>query len=122
MLNFTPKIKNFVLNASSKALATIGTKNLNVVPVSTVQVHNDKIWLFDYFMHKTTANIKTNSQVALACWNGLQGFQIKGQARYFENGEQFERAKDYVHTIHPDRTLKGLIILDVTEVFDISVG
>ncbi len=122
MTSLNSKIQKFVLNASSKALATIGVNGLNVVPVSTIQIKDGKVWLFDYFMNKTVQNIKSNTKVSLVCWSGLQGFQLKGMASYFDSGTDFEIAREYVKHIHPERRLKGLIILDVKEVFDISVG
>ncbi len=124
MISFNQKIQKFVLDASSKALATTGVNGLNVVPVSTIQIKDGKIWLFDYFMEKTAQNIKcnnNNNKVSLVCWSGLQGFQLKGVASYFDSGADFENAKGYVKQIHPDRKLKGLVILDVIEVFEVSI-
>jgi len=122
MLTFSDTIKSFLLNASAKALATYGPKGLNAVPVSVVQVHDYQIWLFDFFMHKTVANIQVNSQVSLVFWSGLQGYQIKGRANYQTAGTDFEQAKQYVAKHYPERTLKGLLVLSVDEVWDVSVG
>jgi len=122
MLTFSDTIKSFLLNASAKALATYGPKGLNVVPVSVIQVHGYQIWLFDFFMHKTVANIQANSQVSLAFWSGLQGYQIKGRANYQTAGADFEQAKQYVAKHYPERILKGLLVLSVDEVWDVSVG
>ncbi len=122
MLSFNDTIKNCLLNASAKALATYGPMGLNVVPVSVVQVRDDQIWLFDFFMRKTVANMQANPQVSLAFWSGLQGYQIKGRADYQTTGVNFEQAKEYAAKHYPERKLKGVIVLTIDEIWDVSVG
>lgn len=113
-------IEQFILSAKSKALATCGAQDINVVPVSSVKISEGKIWLIDYFMEKTRNNLIRNGQVALACWTDMMGYQIKGKASYNKEGRDFEEAKKWVKEILPDRTIKGLIIITPEEVYDIS--
>lgn len=114
------QIEQFVLHADSKALATTGPNGLNVVPVSSVKIVDGKIWLVNYFMDKTVENIKADSHVALVCWSGMSGYQIKGDVLYTEEGAEFEQAKEWIHSILPERVVKGLLIIIPTETFDIA--
>lgn len=115
-------ILSFILQAEAKVLATIGVNNVNVVPVSTIRCVEGKIWLFDYFMNKTVVNINDRPQVALTCWSGMQGYQLKGRAQYVRSGEAYETACDIVKELNPDRLLQGLIIIDANEIFSVSPG
>ena len=109
------------MHAEAKALASTANNDINVIPVSTVKIVEDEVWLFDYFFNKTRAYIKKNSKVSLAFWSGLKGFQMKANATYLLQGEKFEKAKKWISKIHPNRTLVGLVILTPTYIFDISI-
>lgn len=66
-MTINDSVKYIILNATSKALATYGSAGINVVPVSSVQVVDNAIWLIDYFMEKTSQQIQENPNVSLAC-------------------------------------------------------
>ena len=117
-----PIIKKAILNATSKALATYGTTGVHVVPVSMVRVDQDQIWLFNFFMSQTVANIIEQPQVALACWNGLTGVQIKATVEYETEGKRFNDATAWVARENPDRTVRGVLILSPTHYFDVSAS
>lgn len=113
-------IKEFLLLADSKALATYANNSINVVPVSTVKIIGEEIILVDYFMEKTVKNILENERVSLVAWKGLFGYQIKAKAKYETEGEKFLETADYVKEIFPERVVKGILVLTPTEVFDIA--
>jgi predicted pyridoxine 5'-phosphate oxidase superfamily flavin-nucleotide-binding protein len=115
-------LKEFLLSSDCKALATMGADGINVVPVSTIRIVDDKIWLFNYFMKRTADNLQQNSFVALSCWSDMNGFQIKGVTQYMTTGAEFESACQIIKKLHPERNLQGLIILEVTEIFSLSPG
>lgn len=115
-------IASFVIGADSKALGTTGSAGLNVAPVSTIKIHDGKILLVNYFMNKTLTNLLENPYVSLACWKGLNGYQIKGDTEYLTAGAVFKDTKIWVAEILPDRVVKGVILLDPIEVFDLSAG
>lgn len=119
-MKLTQEIKEVILNAESKALATMNLSLINVVPVSTMKIINKKIILVDYFMGKTVENIKANSHVALTCWTGFTGYQIKADAEYKTRGDVFDRIKTWVAEILPDRMVKGILLLEPNAVFNIS--
>jgi predicted pyridoxine 5'-phosphate oxidase superfamily flavin-nucleotide-binding protein len=113
-------IKEFILSADAKALATYSTDNVNVVPVSSIRIQEDKVWLINYFMDKTLANIINNKKVALVCWRKMMGYQIKGDVSYFTEGADFDAAVGWIKEVLPERIVKGLLILTPQEIHDIS--
>lgn len=121
-MKLQPNIADFILSADSKALATNGPAGLNVAPVSTVKIHDGKILLVNYFMNKTLTNLLENPDVSLACWSGLVGYQIKATADYLTEGEVFDSTKAWIAEILPDRTVKGVILLEPTVIFDLTAG
>ena len=121
-MKLSPKVKEALLQAPAKALATYASGNVNVVPVSSVKIVDDEIWLINYFFDKTISNIQKNEKIALTFWSGLNGFQLKADAFYETEGNQFEDAVQWIATAHPNRLVKGLVKLKPTEVFDISIA
>lgn len=113
-------VETFILSADSKALATYADGSINVVPVSSITVVDGTIWLINYFMEKTLSNIQQNPEVSLVCWRKMLGYQIKGTVSYETEGERFDRAIAWIHEILPDRVVKGLLILQPKEIYDIS--
>jgi len=118
--NMNENIEKFILYSESKALATYANQNLNVVPVSSVKIVNGNIWFINYFMEKTLQNILENKNVAFVCWRKMMGYQIKGTVSYKTEGSDFDKAVLWIREILPDRVVKGLIILEPNEIFDIS--
>jgi len=119
---FSKEIKSALLNASSKALATSFNDQLNVVPVSSVEVKGDEIWLIDYFFNKTKSNFLNNPNVALTFWTDTNGYQVKAKVNYLTVGENYEIAKEWISEIHPERMIKGLLILEIDQIFNISIN
>lgn len=118
----TKEIQDLILNADGKALGTYGPEGLNVVPVSSVKIREDKIILVNYFFGKTLENIKENKEVSLSAWKGLEGFQIKAEAEYQEEGDLFQEITAWIKDTLPDRIVKGVLILSPKEIFDVSAG
>ena len=121
-MKLTQEQQIILLNAEAKALATSTKNDVNVVPVSSVKVVENNIWLIDYFFDKTLKNIKENPNVALTFWIGLRGFQLKASTTYLTKGNDFEKATQWISEIHPNRIVKGLLILSLKEIFDISIN
>ncbi len=120
-MNISTKHVEQIISAESKALATSCSMGINVVPVSTIKYLDEKIILVNYFMGKTLNNIKENPEVALVCWKGLEGIQIKGVTEYVEKGDLYTSIKEWVKQILPDRVVKGILVLTPHELYDISV-
>lgn len=109
-----------ILNADARALATTGPHGINVVPVSVIEVEAGIIYLFNFFMDKTVANLTVNTAVALTCWKGLEGVQLKGTVSYLTSGDRFEEKTKTMRERFPTRTLSGIIALTPAAVFDVS--
>lgn len=114
-------IEQFILNADSKAIGTISSDGIiNVVPVSSIKIIDDKIILVNYFMDKTLQNIISNNQVSLAIWSKMIGYQIKGTAEYSTEGAIFNEIVLWIKETIPSRIVKGVIIISYTEIYDIA--
>lgn len=90
------------------------------MPVSSIKIVDDSIRLIDYFMHKTSQNIQDNNDVSLVCRKDMIGYQIKATAEYLQMGDKYEQACKWIAPIHPERKIKGLIVLHPTEIYDIA--
>jgi len=119
---FSSAITNLLQTAEAKALATTGPHGINVVPISMIKVNENTIWLFDFFMSKSNVNLQAEPYVALTAWTGMKGIQIKGNTSYHTQGEDFEAAVRWVKKENPSRVVRGLIILQVDNIYDISPG
>ena len=102
-------VEAFILSAEAKVLATYANGSINAVPVSSVAVRNGSIWLINYFMDKTLANILINNKVAFVCWRKMMGYQIKGTVAYKTSGEEFEQAVSWIKELLPERDRKSVV-------------
>jgi predicted pyridoxine 5'-phosphate oxidase superfamily flavin-nucleotide-binding protein len=109
-----------IMNADAKALATCNIDEVNVVPVSTVRVVDDTIWLMNYFMGKTLENVYRNPRAALACWKGLQGIKVQGNVTVHADGALFVEAVAFVAAVAPTRVLKSVLVLTPTAIYDVT--
>jgi len=109
-------------DAEHKALATYGKKGINVVPVSTMFVEKETILLVDYFFKKTAENLKENHTVALACWSGLEGYQIKGTCKYLNQGKVVSKIKKWAAQKHPDRTVSGVLSITPEDIYTVGAN
>jgi len=122
-MELSQTITEMLLHADAKALGTVSSAGLvNVVPVSSMSIVDNKIVLVNYFMGKTLENILGNNQVALSCWKGLSGYQIKGTIDYQTGGTIFDGVKQNIAETLPDRVVLGVLILSPQEIYDISAG
>ena len=116
-----PIIKEFLLQADSKALATVAPDGTpNVVPVSSLRVEGDAIVLVNYFMEKTLENILAHNQVALVAWSKMIGYQVKGTAEYQTSGNLFESIVAWVAETIPGRVVKGILVITPIQIHDIA--
>jgi hypothetical protein len=119
----TKEIEDFFEKTKVMALATANTNGIpNVVPIGSKKIVNTKtIWSIDTFHQKTLHNIEQNPNVALSMWqigeNLREGYQIKGNAIYYTCGEVFEKAKEWVLEIKPNKIVKGVLQINVTDIF-----
>lgn len=119
-MKLTNEILEIINSADSRALATVGEDGPNVVPLSMVITDEDSIVICDCFMGKTAKNLISDSRAAIAFWKGFVGVQVKGQIAYETAGENFELYTKWLKEKHPDRMLRGVLVMAVEKVYDLA--
>ena len=116
------EIKEFFKSVPSMAFSTIDNNLVpNVVAIASKKIVNDDtIWIIDTFFKKTRENLLQNNKVAIAMWKEGKGYQIKGVSTYHSEGKTFEEAKDWILKLRPQKIVKGVIEIKVTEIFSIT--
>ena len=76
-------------------------------------------WLF---FNKTKLNFLNNRNVTLTFWTDTTDFQIKGAVKYYTVIRNYEMATRWISEIHTERMIKGLLILEIDQIFDISIN
>ena len=101
------------------ALATSNKNGVpNVAAIASKKVFNeDTIYTIDTFHDKTLRNIKQNPNVSIALWKDSVGYQIKGTAKHFTNGKVFETGKKWILKLKPQKIVKGVIEIKITDIF-----
>jgi len=109
-----------IIEENAVALASIDHEgNPYCIAVAYVKVKDDKIVITANYMNTTLENIKSNPNVCLVVWNkGLEGYQIKGKAEYFEQGEWLEFVKAIPE--NKDEPCKGALIVEVNNIKKLS--
>ncbi len=101
------------------ALSTVdknGIPNVSAIASKKI-IDNDTILTIDTFHNKTIQNITQNGNIALAMWKDSEGYQIKGKATIYTEGKIFEEGKAWILQTKPQKIVKGVIVIKVTDVF-----
>ncbi len=121
-MELTCEVVESITTAEHKALATYCSGEINVVPVSALNVVGEDIWLYDFFMDKTAKNVCAEPAAALALWHGMEGVQLKGHVSYQVAGESFDEANKWAKEKFPERTLKGVLVFKPEVIYDLTPG
>ncbi len=113
------EIKQLFKQVPIMALSTVDEKGIpNVSAIaSKIIIDDETIWTIDTFHNKTFHNIEQNGNVALALWKDSVGYQIKGKAIHHTKGEIFEKGKKWILTLKPQKIVKGVIEIKVTDIY-----
>ena len=113
------EIKEFFEQVPVMAISTVDENGIpNVSAIASKKIINDDtIWTIDTFHNKTLQNIKQNRNIAIAMWKDSVGYQIKGKATYYTKGETFEKGKAWILTLKPQKIVKGVIKIEVTDIY-----
>jgi predicted pyridoxine 5'-phosphate oxidase superfamily flavin-nucleotide-binding protein len=78
----------------------------------------------DIFMNATCRNIRENGYASLCVWDEDtdRSYKFIGTATYETSGEVYEFANANLHKKKPDKNFKGVVVINVTEVYDASRG
>ncbi|MDY7019666.1 MAG: pyridoxamine 5'-phosphate oxidase family protein [Chloroflexota bacterium] len=126
MVKITDEVKDIVAKTKGFALAT-ATKDgtPHVIPVGFGKIFSDdELLLVDVFMKKTPDNIKANPKVSVSVWDydGLKGYEFKGNARIETSGSAFEESVKMVKSVFPQFDAKGAIVVKVDSIYVRSPG
>ena len=116
-----------ILKESMWDLATCGNNESNVVPVAFKDVTEDgKLVVGDVFLETTLKNIQWNGgKIAISVYNGetLEGYQIKGTAKYVTEGTVVDTFKAMVEKMfNGAATAKGALIINPEKVIVTTPG
>lgn len=108
-------------------LATCANGEPNVVPVAFKDVTDDgKLVVGDVFLETTLKNLEANGgRIAISVYDAqnLEGYQIKGTARYVTEGEVVETFKTMVEQMfNGAATAKGALIITPEKVIVTTPG
>ena len=113
------EVKDFFEQVPIMALSTVdknGIPNVSAIASKKI-IDKETIWTIDTFHKKTLENIIQNGNVAIAMWKDGIGYQIKGKAIHYTQGEIFEKGKAWILTLKPQKIVKGVIEIKVTDIF-----
>ena len=115
----TKEIIEFFKQVPIMALATVDNEGVpNVSAIASKKVIDENtIWTIDTFHKKTLQNIKQNGRVSIALWKDSVGYQIKGKATHYTEGPVFEKGREWILTLKPDKIVKGVVEIKVEQVF-----
>lgn len=119
-------VKN-ILKSSMWDIATCSNGEPNVVPVAFKDVTEDgKLVVGDVFLETTLKNIaENNGKVAISVYDAqsLEGYQIKGTAKYITDGELVDTFKAMVEKMfNGAATAKGVLIITPENVIVTTPG
>lgn len=119
-------VKN-ILKSSMWDIATCSNGEPNVVPVAFKDVTEDgKLVVGDVFLETTLKNIaENNGKVAISVYDAqsLEGYQIKGTAKYITDGELVDTFKAMVEKMfNGAATAKGALIITPEKVIVTTPG
>lgn len=116
------EIKQFFETIPIMAFSTVDKNGTpNVVPIASKKIVNDDtILVIDAFFKKTKENILQNKNVSIAMWEGSKGYQIKGLSTYHSKGETFDEAKDWILKLKPNKIVKGIVKIKITDIYSIT--
>lgn len=108
-------------------LATCSNGEPNVVPVAFKDITEDgKLVVGDVFLDTTLKNIEANNgKIAISAYdaNSLEGYQIKGNAKYITEGEIVDTFKKMVEKMfNGAATAKGAVIITPEKVIVTTPG
>ena len=97
----------------------------NVAPMQQCWGYDeDTMVVGDFFMKRTKANIQENGRASFTVWqqDPREGYKFTGSAKYLTNGPQYDLANGEMKKKMPDKSFKGVVVIEVHKVFDIKSG
>jgi len=125
-MSLPERAKNLMSHGKVIALATASANGEpNVVPEQQCFWFDDSTMVVgDFFMKMTKANIQENGRASFTVWqeDPREGYKFTGSARYLTGGPEYDFANGEMRKKTPDRNYKGVVVISVEKVFDITSG
>ncbi len=128
MAKMNARMKEIFEKQQTIVLATATKTGIpNVVPMNAKKILDDEtILISDQFFGKTLRNMQDNPQAAIAIWDNLEGYQIKGTVSIETSGQRFEETAQWIEEVGKKLNLplksKGAVIMKITEIYNVSPG
>ena len=121
MAKITDEMKEVAAKTKGFALATTTRDgDPHLIPVGFGKIlSDDELLLVDVFMKKTLENLRANPNVSVSAWDfdGLKGYEFKGNARIETSGKAFEESVAMVKSMFPQLDAKGAVIVKVDSIY-----
>lgn len=106
------------LESSTIAVSTINNNKPHTIFILYPKISENKIIITDNYMKTTIENIKNNTNICLAFFQGEKGWRINGKAKYYSSGKWLE----FVKNLKENKGLpaKGAIVVDVEEIRELG--
>jgi len=123
MVKMPTEVKEALLKQKPIPIAT-ATKDgtPNVIFIGLMKILDDEtLLLADNFFLKTAANLSENS---VLCYDTdtKKSYQIKGSAKVYRSGPQFDEMRKWVHGVNPKLPAKAAVVVKVEAVYDAMWG
>ena len=108
-------LNNYLPFLSSGRFVDVATCNRermpNVAPKLIAKTEKNILYLIDYVIGTTYANLKENPRVSLSFIDNrtLTGYQLNGTATIMERGEEFERLSEEFQQIKTEFTVERIL-------------
>ncbi len=108
-------LKSFLHHLTGGKFVNVATCNLermpNVAPKLIAKVAGDTLYIVDYVMGATYANIKENPRVSVSFVDEktFTGYQLNGTATVIEKGEEFEKLSEEFQKIKTDFIVERIL-------------
>ena len=121
-----PAIRDFVDQQAIVALATAAADGTpNVAPMFwKVWYDETTLLVLDNYMRATKANVLATGRASVSAWDAASGlaYQLKGTVDYVTDGPYYAAAAAHMAAKKPGQQPKGVVVLDVTDVFTQQPG
>ncbi len=118
------EVKDMFEKEACHQLATASlTGEPNICNVAGKYLLDDgTIVVIDNFMKKTKKNIQENQKVAILIRRGKRSFQLQGTCKYLNEGEEYNKARDWMKIKGDRYPAKGTLFIKVESVYNSMSG
>jgi len=128
MAKLTERMQELFNKVTTVVLSTATGDGIpNAVPINAKKILDaETIIISDQFFSKTLANMKANPRVSIMYWQGLEGYQLKGNVKIVTSGPIYEEVArsidDYAARTKMPLKSKGAVIFKVEEIYSVAPG